>query len=94
VRADYTDWALKDTRYINRSAFQMIAGEEFGNWHGPQKAVGAIAACILTVAYRTLKDGTCYRDLGHDLLGEASPGVGHATHSLRIRFAHARCRAL
>jgi transposase len=33
---------------------------------GPGKAVCAVAASILTAAYRMLKDGTPYRDLGPD----------------------------
>jgi transposase len=31
---------------------------------GPQKAVGAVAASILTAAYQMLKNGTLYQDLG------------------------------
>jgi len=31
---------------------------------GPKKAVGAVAASILTAAYHMLKDGTLYQDLG------------------------------
>jgi transposase len=33
---------------------------------GPQKAVCAVAASILTAAYHMLKDGTVYQDLGPD----------------------------
>ncbi len=33
---------------------------------GPQKAVCAVAASILTAAYHMLKDGTAYEDLGGD----------------------------
>jgi len=31
---------------------------------GPKKAIGAVAASILTAAYHMLKDGTLYQDLG------------------------------
>ena len=33
---------------------------------GAKKAIGALAASILTAAYRMLKDGTLYQDLGPD----------------------------
>ncbi|MDR3437844.1 IS110 family transposase, partial [Telmatospirillum sp.] len=33
---------------------------------GAKKAIGAVAASILTAAYHMLKDGTDYHDLGHD----------------------------
>ena len=33
---------------------------------GAKKAIGAVAASILTVAYHMLKDRTLYRDLGAD----------------------------
>jgi transposase len=33
---------------------------------GPQKAICAVAASILTAAYHMLKDGTLYQDLGAD----------------------------
>ena len=31
-----------------------------------QKAIGAVAASILTAIYHMLKNGTCYQDLGPD----------------------------
>jgi hypothetical protein len=31
---------------------------------GAEKAIGAVAASILTAAYRMLKNGTLYQDLG------------------------------
>ena len=34
--------------------------------HGAKKAIGALAASILTAAYHMLKDGTLYDDLGPD----------------------------
>jgi transposase len=34
--------------------------------HGAKKAIGALAASILTAAYHMLKDGTPYHDLGPD----------------------------
>jgi transposase len=33
---------------------------------GPQKAIMAVAASILTAIYHMLKDGTMYKDLGRD----------------------------
>jgi hypothetical protein len=33
---------------------------------GAKKAIGAVAASILTAAYHMLKDGTFYQDLGAD----------------------------
>ena len=33
---------------------------------GEKKAIGALAASILTAAYHMLKDGTLYHDLGPD----------------------------
>ena len=33
---------------------------------GAKKAIGAVATSILTAAYRMLKDGTVYHDLGPD----------------------------
>jgi len=33
---------------------------------GAKKAIGAVAASILTAAYHMLKDGTCYEDPGQD----------------------------
>ena len=36
---------------------------------GAKKAIGAVAASILTAAYHMLKDGTFYQDLGADHFG-------------------------
>jgi hypothetical protein len=33
---------------------------------GPKKAMMAVAASILTAIYHMLKDGTMYKDLGHN----------------------------
>lgn len=38
---------------------------------GPKKAVGAVAASILTAAYHMLKNGTLYQDLGSQYLHHA-----------------------
>jgi len=40
---------------------------------GPQKAICAVAASILTAAYHMLRDGTFYHDLGPDHFHSASP---------------------
>jgi transposase len=41
---------------------------------GPKKAVGAVAASILTAAYYILKNGTTYRDLGPNHFDNRSQG--------------------
>ena len=40
---------------------------------GPQKAICAVAASILTAVYHMLCDGTLYQDLGADHFRRASP---------------------
>jgi hypothetical protein len=42
---------------------------------GPKKAICAVAASILTVAYHMLRDGTLYQDLGPDHFRRAAPEV-------------------
>ena len=55
-------WAAKRTKdsYL-RAQFLRLKSRR-----GPQKAVCAVAASILTAAYHMLKDGTFYQDLGAD----------------------------
>jgi transposase len=47
---------------------------------GPKKAIGAVAASILTAAYHMLKDGTLYQDLGANHFDERAKGK----HVLRL----------
>jgi hypothetical protein len=53
-------WAAKrkkDSYY--RAQFHRLSGRR-----GPQKAICAVAAAILTAIYHMLKDGTAHHDLG------------------------------
>jgi transposase len=47
---------------------------------GPKKAIGAVAASILTSAYHMLKNGTLYQDLGADHFDNRAKGK----HVLRL----------
>jgi len=47
---------------------------------GPKKAIGAVAASILTAAYHILKDGTIYQDPGANYLDNRAK----ANHALRL----------
>src|SRR5246500_4175857 len=49
---------------------------------GPQKAICAVAASILTAAYHMLKDGTLYQDLGPDHFNRRSKTT-HTQHLVR-----------
>jgi transposase len=42
---------------------------------GPQKAICAVAAFILTAIYRMLKDGTVHQDLGSDYFDQRPPHI-------------------
>jgi transposase len=55
-------WAAsrKKDGYL-RAQFQRLRARR-----GPKKALGAVAASILTAAYHMLRDGTFYQDLGPD----------------------------
>jgi transposase len=55
-------WAAsrKKASYL-QAQFHRLRGRR-----GPKKAIGAVAASILTAAYHMLKDGTVYQDLGPD----------------------------
>jgi transposase len=55
-------WAAKRKKgsYLE-AQFQRLRSRR-----GPQKAICAVAASILTAAYHMLKDGTMYKDLGSD----------------------------
>jgi transposase len=55
-------WAAKNKKgsYLQAQFRRLLSRR------GPQKAICAVAASILTSAYHMLKDGTCYQDLGPD----------------------------
>jgi transposase len=55
-------WAAKNKKgsYLQAQFRRLLARR------GPQKAICAVAASILTAAYHMLKDGTAYEDLGPD----------------------------
>ena len=42
---------------------------------GPQKAICAVAASLLTAIYHMLKDGTCHRDLGSGYFDKRLPEI-------------------
>jgi transposase len=69
-------WAAKRTKdsYL-RAQFLRLKSRR-----GPQKAVCAVAASILTAAYHMLKDGTLYLDLGADHFVRRSK----TTHTQRV----------
>jgi hypothetical protein len=53
-------WAAKNKKWSYLQAqFRRLLSRR-----GPQKAICAVAASILTAANHLLKDGTCYQDLG------------------------------
>ena len=53
--------ARKNGSYLQAQLFHRLRSR-----HGAKKAIGALAASILTAAYHMLKDGTLYHDLGPD----------------------------
>lgn len=55
-------WAAKNKKgsYLQAQFRRLLARR------GPQKAICAVAASILTAVYHMLKDGTVYQDLGPD----------------------------
>jgi transposase len=62
-------WAAKrkkDSYY--RAQFYRLTGRR-----GPQKAICAVAASLLTAIYHMLKDGTVHQDLGIDYFKRRSP---------------------
>jgi len=64
-------WAAsrKKASYL-QAQFHRLRGRR-----GPKKAIGAVAASILTAAYHMLKDGTVYQDLGPDHFTQRSREV-------------------
>jgi transposase len=64
-------WAAKrkkDSYY--RAQFHRLSGRR-----GPQKAICAVAAALLTAIYHMLKDGTAHHDLGADHFERRPPKV-------------------
>ena len=64
-------WAAKrkkDSYY--RAQFHRLSGRR-----GPQKAICAVAAALLTAIYHMLKDGTAHHDLGADHFERRPPQV-------------------
>jgi transposase len=55
-------WAAKN----KKASYLQAQFLRLRSRRGPQKAVCAVAASILTAAYHMLKDGTVYQDLGPD----------------------------
>jgi transposase len=69
-------WAAKNKKgsYLQAQFRRLLARR------GPQKAICAVAASILTAAYHMLKDGTVYEDLGPDHFSRRSK----TTHAQRL----------
>jgi transposase len=69
-------WAAKNKKgsYLQAQFRRLLSRR------GPQKAICAVAASILTAAYHMLKDGTCYQDLGPEHFSRRSK----TTHSQRL----------
>jgi transposase len=69
-------WAAKNKKrsYLQAQFRRLVARR------GPQKAICAVAASILTAVYHMLKDGTAYEDLGPDHFNRRSK----ITHSQRL----------
>jgi transposase len=64
-------WAAirkKDSYY--RAQFYRLKSKR-----GPQKAICAVAASILTAIYHMLKDGTVHQDLGSDYFNQRAPHI-------------------
>jgi transposase len=53
-------WAAKN----KKASYLQAQFHRLRSRRGPQKAICAVAASILTAAYHILKDGTLYKDLG------------------------------
>jgi hypothetical protein len=62
-------WAAKRTKdsYHRAQFFRLQARR------GPQKAICAVAASILTAIYHILKDGVPHQDLGSDYFDRRKP---------------------
>ena len=70
--------ARKKARYLQAQFHRLRARS------GAKKAIGALAASILTIIYRMLTDGTLYHDLGPDHFDKR--GKGKQVHQLINRL--------
>ena len=62
-------WAAKRAK----DSYYMAQFHRLRSRRGPQKAICAVAASILTAIYHMLKSGTPHRDLGADYFDRRSP---------------------
>jgi transposase len=69
-------WAAKN----KKGSYLQAQFHRLRSRRGPQKAICAVAASILTAVYHMLKDGTAYEDLGPDHFNRRSK----ITHSQRL----------
>jgi transposase len=69
-------WAAKN----KKGSYLQAQFHRLRSRRGPQKAICAVAASILTAVYHMLKDGTAYEDLGPDHFNRRSK----TTHSQRL----------
>jgi transposase len=69
-------WAAKN----KKGSYLQAQFHRLRTRRGPQKAICAVAASILTAVYHMLKDGTAYEDLGPDHFNRRSK----TTHSQRL----------
>jgi transposase len=62
-------WAAKR----QKNSYYAAQFHRLKSRRGPQKAICAVAACILTAVYHMLNDGTSHQDLGADHFDRHSP---------------------
>jgi len=62
-------WAAKR----QKNSYYAAQFQRLKSRRGPQKAICAVAASILTAIYHMLKDGTSHQDLGADYFDRRSP---------------------
>ena len=62
-------WAAKR----QKNSYYMAQFQRLKSRRGPQKAICAVAASILTAIYHMLKNGTPHHDLGADYFDRRSP---------------------
>ena len=64
-------WAAKR----KKNSYYMAQFQRLKSRRGPQKAICAVAASILTAIYHMLKNGTPHHDLGADYFDRRSPEI-------------------
>jgi transposase len=62
-------WAAKRAK----NSYYMAQFHRLRGRRGPQKAICAVAASILTAIYHMLKSGAAHRDLGADYFDRRAP---------------------